>query len=149
MEAHSGVTQGSLLGPLLFMIFIDDLARVLESPGFLFADDLKPARNSKQDTTQLDLNKVVEWTQSWCLPLNAAECKQLIEESHSSSREVLGGGDHSTELEGTKQMRDLGVLITVDFKPKMQSLHAAREANGALNQLRRAVQSRDPEILLP
>ena len=46
-------------------------------------------------------------------------------------------------------MRDLGVQVSGDFKVSTQCLHAARKTNGALHQMRRAVQSRTPAVLVP
>jgi hypothetical protein len=70
----SGVPQGSVLGPVLFLIFINDLDLDLSCWVLKFADDTKIYGNitSEFDSTQLqgDLDKVVAWSELWQMPFN-------------------------------------------------------------------------------
>ena len=75
----SGIPQGSILGPLLFLIFINDLPSALSSSlVLLFADDAKcfMSVSSHSDCLLLqnDLSRLVEWSSTWSLFLNEDKC---------------------------------------------------------------------------
>ena len=67
----SGVPQGTVLGPLMFLLYINDITKDINSPLRLFADDCLLYRviNSVEDINRLqeDLNKLSEWTDTWQL----------------------------------------------------------------------------------
>ena len=77
----SGVPQGTVLGPLLFLLHIYDLPSVVSSNVRLFADDCLIYRNikSKEDqiTLQKDLNLIENWGNTWGMRFNAAKCNIL------------------------------------------------------------------------
>ena len=74
----SGVPQGSVLGRLLFVIFINDLpGTCLYSSCFIFADDSK-LLNSDPNLLQVDMNNFIEWTKSNLMSLNENNCKLLL-----------------------------------------------------------------------
>ncbi|BHF80934.1 Splicing factor 3B subunit 2 [Sparganum proliferum] len=73
---ESGVPQGSVLGPILFLIYVDDAARALDCEVAMFADDMKiwsvirgPA---DEDILQVNLNRLEEWSSRWLLRFNVA-----------------------------------------------------------------------------
>lgn len=76
---ESGVAQGSVLGPLLFNIFINDLGKNLKTAYLLFADDLKMYAKilSLNDIIELqnDLNRLSDWCTINKLRLNIYKCK--------------------------------------------------------------------------
>ncbi|MBM6549295.1 reverse transcriptase family protein [Streptococcus dysgalactiae subsp. equisimilis] len=77
-EATSGVPQGSVLGPLLFLIYINDLPKLFESPCLVYADDLKLWRvihsAADREALQEDLEKLFGWATTWALPVNTSKC---------------------------------------------------------------------------
>ena len=82
LPVSSGVPQGSILGPLLFLIYINDFPSSIElSHVLLFADDVKCALpvSSPNDSYQLqqDLSKLLEWSHFWELPLNESKCTTM------------------------------------------------------------------------
>ena len=77
----SGVPQGSVLGPTLFLVYVNDLLDGLDSHGKLFADDVKVFRRVRniQDRNNLqdDLDKLDEWSRRWKLKFNREKCKVM------------------------------------------------------------------------
>ena len=74
----SGVPQGTILGPHLFLLHINDLPSVVSSKVRLFADDCLIYRNIKnkedQIALQTDLNLFENWGNTWGMRVNAAKC---------------------------------------------------------------------------
>ena len=77
----SGVPQGSVLGPILFLIYINDLDEGVTSKILKFADDTKLFRNMKVngDKQQLqdDIDKLIKWSEKWQMLFNFQKCKCL------------------------------------------------------------------------
>ena len=79
----SGIPQGSILGPLLFIIYINDLVEYCNSGSeiYLFADDAKMfsyvTQNENNKQLQQDLNKFKEWMDTWLLSLNVDKCRSV------------------------------------------------------------------------
>ena len=64
----SGIPQGSILGPTLFAIYINDLPNSLTSQCKMFADDLKIYNKSfNHDIVQMDINNMLKWSSKWSL----------------------------------------------------------------------------------
>ena len=77
----SGIPQGSVLGPTLFVIYINDLPDVVESACKLFADDTKLYRQVRnpddRELLQKDLESLMAWSDKWLMPFNENKCKSL------------------------------------------------------------------------
>ena len=80
-KVTSGVPQGSVLGPLLFQLFINDLPNGLESSVKLYADDVLIMRSittpNDHQILQNDLTKLALWSANWQMPFNLAKCEHL------------------------------------------------------------------------
>ena len=78
----SGVPQGSVLSPLLFLVFINDLPISIDSLVKLYTDDVLMYRSindvSDHQILQDDLNKLVHWSNIWLMPFNLNKCEHLI-----------------------------------------------------------------------
>ena len=83
LNVEAGVPQGSRLGPLLFIIYINDITKDLESDILIFADDtsLLASGNDPAETAAIinrDLIKITEWAQKWRVTFNAGKSKDII-----------------------------------------------------------------------
>ena len=81
IDVISGVPQGTVLGPLLFLLHINDLSSVVSSKVRLFADDCLIYRNIKNKEDQIalqkDLNLLENWGNTWGMRFNAAKCNVM------------------------------------------------------------------------
>ena len=77
----SGIPQGSVLGPLLFVTYINDLPDTVNSHVNLFADDTTLMKNvtssDDADALQRDLDELEEWSSKWLLKFNPEKCHVL------------------------------------------------------------------------
>ena len=115
----AGIPQGSILGPTLFLMFIDDLASQLDNDLHLFADDstlhivIKNTcnRNPCAESLQRDLHKIDSWAANWCVTFNASKTEEMIISRKRTQ-------DHpplffmNNELSPTNQITLLGISIT-------------------------------------
>ena len=150
-EVLSSVIQGSVLGGILFDIFIDDIDDVLI--GILikkFADDSKLAKMIKdaEDARSLqeNLDKICQWAETWKMSFNIKKCKVM----HFGKNNIRYGYKmNGRDLEEVKEEKDLGVWMEEDMRPSKQCKVAAQSANWALGQLSRAFHFRKANCLVP
>ncbi|XP_063907418.1 uncharacterized protein LOC135125695 [Zophobas morio] len=115
----SGVPQGSHCGPILFLLFINDLMRGFRYSNFLlYADDLKVFKtvSSVKDALELqsDLNILYDWTENNLLPLNVNKCL-IISFLNIKLRVNLDYYLGNSILSRVEEVKDLGVLDPWDF----------------------------------
>ena len=121
----SGVPQRSVVGPILFLIYIyiyiNDLEDDISSKVLKFADDTKVFRKVTNDTDkqslQVDLEKLVKWSEKWQMLFNFGKFK-CIHIGHGNMEEEYKMGD--AVLGRTTQERDLGVTFSADMKVSEQ-----------------------------
>ena len=147
----SGVPQGSIIGPLFFLLFINDLPSVaLNCTTALFADDSKCFKeiNDPSDCILLqnDLNAMFEWSQRWNMNFNPSKCKILTitRRCHPVFYNYLMNG---TSLEHVGSFTDLGVLIDekLTFNPHINQLIS--KCNKMCGFIKRSLGFRAPTIV--
>ena len=146
----SGVPQGSVLGPILFLIYINDLDDDITSKVLKFADDTKVFRKIKSDADrqhlQDDLNKLIEWSEKWQMLFNFGKCKCLHTGHGNENAQYTMGG---TVLNTTVKEKDLGLTISADMKVSEQCGIAAAKANQILGLIRRNIVYKEKELIIP
>ncbi|CAH8546386.1 unnamed protein product [Dicrocoelium dendriticum] len=146
IQVECGVPQGSVLGPRLFLMYIDDIAALILSNCLLYADDIKVWRaiNTPDDSAilQEDLDKVYAWSVQNQLPFNTEKCRVLHLRHQSAFFYKLG--DHV--LHTTAEEKDLGVLIQSDLGCSAQAKKASNASIRNLGLLRRTFGRFDPSV---
>ena len=109
---QSGIPQGSVLGPTLFVMYINDLPECVKSQAYLFADDTKIFQiiSKDEDCTQLqdDLDTVSEWSDKWLLKFHPDKCKHVhIGKKRKEVTYKLVG----KEVNKSSKEKDIGVII--------------------------------------
>ena len=111
----SGIPQGSVLGPILFILFINDLANVCKySKLMLYADDvtLYATVNNIIDANRLqaDLDSIALWSQEWHLPITIKKCLFMHIRSASKLDFIYTISDVNLQL--VEHARLLGIILS-------------------------------------
>jgi len=140
----SGVPQGSVLGPLLFLLFINDIDNGVVNKLLKFADDTKlvgiVSSESEVEQLRLDLKRLYDWSLDWQMLFIIGKCKSLhFGYSYAKSTYKLGGDIVKVEDEE----KDLGIVVTRALKSSSQCAAAAKSANKTLGMISRMFVNRD------
>ena len=149
VRVSSGVPQGSVLGPLLFLLYINDLPEGIKSQVRLFADDtavyLTVDCLDDSRALQQDLDKLQRWEAAWDMEFNPSKCQVLhITRSRrpTQSQYIL----HGQVLEATSSARYLGVDISSDLSWNKHINRMSNTANKTLGFLRRNIKTQHEGI---
>ena len=146
----SGVPQGSVLGPILFLIYINDLDDSITSNVLKFADDTKLFRKVNTDGDkqhlQNDLERSVKWSEKWQMLFNFGKCK-CLHTGHGNLDVNYKMGD--TVLYITVKEKDLGVTISADMKVSEQCGIAASKGNKIIGLIRRNITYKGKKLIIP
>ena len=118
IDVVSGVPQGTVLGPLLFLLHINDLPSVVSSNVRLFADDCLICRNFKnkdQIALQKDLNLLENWGSTWGMRFNAAKCN-IMRVSRTRDPKLFNYSLTGQVLEEVMDAKYLGVTLGNDLE---------------------------------
>ena len=144
----SGVPQGSVLGPLLFLIYINDLDNNITSNILKFADDTEVFRRVNNDGDkqhlQNNLDRLVKWSEKWQI-FNFGKCKYL----HTGYGNLDVNYKMGDTVLGTTVKKDLGVTISTDMKVSEQCGIAASKGNQILGLIRRNITDKEKRLIIP
>ena len=139
-EVEAGVPQGSRLGPLLWILFVNDISDNLESEVMIFADDtcLFASAKDPAETVQIlnrDLVKIGDWAHKWKVLFNPGKSKDLIFSTKTlyNSPPVIFNG---TEVDRVHQHKHLGIWLSCTLDWEKQIKEVCLRANGKLAVLR-------------
>ena len=149
LPVESGVPQGSVLGPILFLFYFNDLVDGLECPILLFADDAKIFKEIRtpEDAEALirDMERIENWSNKWLLTFNEEKFvtmhigRQNQKVDYKLNNEIL----KKSELE-----KDLGVFISHDLKPSKHVAVVAAKANKIVGLMKKNFDFLDAETIL-
>jgi hypothetical protein len=135
LPVTSGVPQGSILGPLLFLLYINDMSSVIQSSTLaLFTDDAKRFKSisCQEDVNELqaDMDRLVTWSDTWKMKFNSSKCKVMsvtrrdnrIFYNYSMNNSIL---DHVGGV-----FKDLGVLLST---PHSRGVRTYKTVSAKLN----------------
>lgn len=143
----SGVPQGSVLGPVLFLVYINDLLEIITSPSCCYADDTKLYNNplTNRFTIEEDLIVIAGWCNKWLLSLNLSKCVVLhMGPNNPRNMYFLNG----VPLQPVNFQVDLGVTISSDLKWESQVIKVTKKANSLIFLIRKAFVNISEELVV-
>ena len=149
IPVESGVPQGSVLGPALFLAYINDLPEAVLSKTRLFADDTACSntitKKADQEQLQQDLDTMSTWENNWSMSFHPGKCQVLHVKGKKKPKEhnyTL----HGEKLESTPELKYLGVTITEDLRWKTHINNVCKKANQTLGFLRRNIKTNNKRL---
>ena len=139
-----------MLGPILFLIYINDISRNITSQIKLFADDIKVyrvLRDTKDDVNELqnDLTRLQSWSNDWQLRFNPNKCEvmRISKKTDNSEPQYFLYGN---QLKSVSNVKDLGIHITSNLSWSPQANKCANKANSVLGFISRTVGPKNSEL---
>ena len=140
----SGIPQGSVLGPILFVLYINDLPESTSSPTVMFADDTKVYRKITNQNDEMllqeDLNNLMKWSDKWLLRFHPKKCKVMTVSTNSrrNPQYQLNDKGDVTRLENIASEKDLGVVVDQNLSFSTHIQQIINKANSIVGVKRRS-----------
>ena len=122
----SGVSQGSVLGPLLFLLYVSDIS---DDVSILFSDNTKFYSRVERQEDHHTLHENINHLVNWLMRFNTEKCKVLHFGNNNKQQHYFM---KYSKLSTTKEEEDLGVLITDNLKPSSQCAAVVNKTMSAL-----------------
>ena len=138
------------MGPILFLIYVNDIDANISSNLTKFADDTKIsgiADNLENcEKLQSDVTTISEWGKTWDMQFNIDKCHTL----HTGYRNIKFSYNMSgSRLSESHEQKDLGIIITHNLKFGKQCIEASNKANRVLGFISRTFEYKSKDIILP
>lgn len=152
-EVRSGIPQGYVLGPILFIIYINDMPELLKSVNKLYAYDTKLLAEIKNidniNVLQNDTNKIAKWSQTWLLYSNESKCKvmHLGKSNKHHNYTISSIANEIISICSTNDVKDLGVTLSSKTKYHSQVMYASNKANKIHGMISRTFTYMDSKLL--
>ena len=150
----SGIPQGSVLGPVLFIIYINDLPDKLKSMCKIFADDSKIYRSIQdevdQDIIQEDLFEICDWTDIWLLRISIPKCK-AIQYGYIRYENVYQLRDQDNivlDIPAAEEEKDLGITFEKSLKFDKHVLNVVNRCKKLTGLIKRTFRYMDKKLFL-
>ena len=148
----SGVPQGTILGPVLFILYVNYISSGISSTVKLYADDTKVYREISDivrdtDILQSDLFHLKSWSEAWQLNFNGNKC-EIMRVTHNRDKSVphyslVPCGEH---LSSVNTVKDLGITISHDLSWTLHVVEVVNNVNKVLGLIKRTIGSANKEI---
>ena len=154
-EVVSGVPQGSVVGPILFLCFINDLPNVVTGIVKIFADDTKLFSQVPEteycEQLQSDLDNLCNWSDEWKLSFNAKKCKVLhIGSKNEHFRYTMKDTDGNySYIDPVPFEKDLGVTFDENLNFDQHITNITNKAQRVLGLIHRSFEYLDKDMFLP
>ena len=130
-EVTSGVSQGSVLAPIMFLVYINDISEGVSSYINLFADDAKLLKaisdERSSEALQRDLDTIHQWSQRWLMEFNTEKCSVIhMGESRKRPKASYKLGEGC--IKAREKEKDLGIIITKTLDPSEHIAGLVRKA---------------------
>ena len=150
-DVTSGIPLGSVLGPIRFIVYINDLPKVVSSLVMMFANDTKVFSPIYQEEDcqklQEDLNHLCDWSTKWLLQFNVSKCGMIhYSKGDASHTYTMRDGDSTRDLRIIEEEKDLGVLFdsTLTFSKHIGTI--ANKATKIVGVIRRSFDYMDEQM---
>ena len=146
----SGVPQGTVLAPIMFLIYINDMPEKITSYMSLFADDAKLLRKIADDDDcnklQEDLNFIHEWSIKWQMEFNIKKC-HTMRMGKSKNRPNKDYKLGNAVITTVKEEKDLGITVQDTLTPEKHINRIFGETYNLLQNIRRAFHYMDRDMM--
>ena len=137
-----------MLGPTLFVVFINDMPDEITSLPKMFAEDAKVFRQIETSadtaTLQNDLDHLTDWSKKWQMNFNVNKCKRFhIGQTNPHNKYTIAGIDLVESDQERDQERDLGIIVDNKLKFHIQTAHIVNKGFSILGIIKKSFENLD------